>query len=72
MQPFAHNNAVSKQPDGTRTWVIPKSFARTLEVDGGEKPVVRFDTESRTVELEFATPDETPGESLRGQSALDD
>jgi hypothetical protein len=34
MQPFAHNNAVSKQTDGTRVWVIPKSLARTLEVDG--------------------------------------
>lgn len=72
MQPFVHNNAVSKQPDGTRTWAIPKSLARTLEVDGGEKPVVCFDAESRIVELGFATPDDTPGESLRNQSALDD
>jgi hypothetical protein len=55
-----------------RIWVIPKSLARTLEVDGGEKPIVRFDAESRTVELDFATPDDTPGESLRNQSALDD
>jgi hypothetical protein len=72
MQPFAHNNAVSKQTDGTRVWVIPKPLARTLEVEGGEKPVVRFDAESRTIELDFATPDDTPGESLRSQSALDD
>lgn len=30
MQPFAHSNAVSKQGDGSRTWVIPKSLARTF------------------------------------------
>jgi hypothetical protein len=40
-------------------------------VDGGEKPVVRFDAGSWTVESAFATPNDSPGESLRNQSALD-
>ena len=50
MQPFAHNNAVSKQCDGTRVWGIPKidiKIARTDE-DKPATPAERFVFKSGT------------------------